>query len=49
MFYAYEKKNMKRKYSCYECYKFICKNHIQLIYDSCLEGEKSGNKTSDTI
>lgn len=37
-----KKKDKKPKCSCYKCDKFMCQNHMKLVCDSCLEGEKSG-------
>lgn len=43
------KKDKKTKCSCYKCDKFMCQNHMKLICESCLQGEESGNETSDTV
>lgn len=42
-------KDKKTKCSCYKCNNFMCQNHMKLICESCLEEEKSGNDSSDTV
>lgn len=43
------KNDKKTKCSCYKCDKFMCQNHMKLVCDSCLETNKSGNESSDTV